>query len=65
MKFFRLFPKAYSGGHVGAEGIHIVKGSRIVLRSDRPLYLHTDGEVPAVTREAEMSLLPGVLEFLD
>ncbi len=65
MKFFRLFPKAYSGGHVGAEGIHIIKGSRIVLRSDRPLYLHTDGEVPAMTQEAEMSLLPGVLEFLD
>lgn len=65
LRFFLLFPKAYSGGHVGAKGIHILKGSRVIIRSDIPLYIHTDGEVPDRTREAEMTLLPGALEMLN
>ena len=60
-----LFPKAYSGGHVGAGGIHILQGRSVRFRSDIPLYVHTDGEVPDRTREAEMTVLPGLLEFLN
>lgn len=64
-RFFMLFPKAYSGGHVGAGGIYILQGRSVRFRSDIPLYVHTDGEVPDRTREAEMTVLPGLLEFLN
>ena len=64
-RFFMLFPKAYSGGHAGARGVHILQGRSVRFHSDIPMYVHTDGEVPDRTREAVMTVLPGALEFLN
>ena len=65
LRFFLLFPRAYSGGHVGARGVHILRGKRITIESDIPLHIHTDGEVPDRTRQAEITVLPGAVRFLN
>lgn len=65
LRFFVLFPRAYSGGHVGARGVHILRGNRIMIESDIPLHIHTDGEVPDRTRQAEIRVLPGAIHFLN
>lgn len=64
-RFFKLFPKAYSGGHVGAEGIHILRGTEIKIRSDIPLHIHTDGEVPDTADNVKVILHPRCLHFLN
>lgn len=42
--FFRLFPKASKGRHLGCRGIHILRSGRIRIHSQVPLWVHTDGE---------------------
>ncbi len=65
LRFFRLFPQAYSGGHVNARGVHIYQGSRITIDSDIPLYIHTDGEVPDRSDHVEISVKKGAIRFLN
>lgn len=46
MVFFRAFPMAYSGAHVRLRDVFwMERGREIRLRADRPLWVHTDGEV--------------------
>ena len=44
LDFFRLFPKASGGRHVGSRGINILRSDRIRIHSQSPLWVHTDGE---------------------
>ena len=63
--FFRLFPKAYSGGHIGQKGISAYRGTRITIESDTPQHFHADGEVidEKVTK-LEISLLPRKIRWI-
>lgn len=63
--FFRLFPMAYSGSHIGCRGITSNTGRRITISSEQPQHFHTDGEVPdeKVTR-LEISILPQKVRWL-
>lgn len=56
LRVLYLLPMALSGRHVGHQGVEILRCQKAVLRSDVPLHLHTDGETPAICREAEFSL---------
>lgn len=67
LMFFYLFPKAYSGGHVGFHGIHIGKstaGSSITICTDQPFWVHTDGEVRRKAAKISIESLPGVLQLM-
>ncbi len=67
LMFFYLFPKAYSGGHVGYKGIHNAKGiagSSIRIRTQLPFWVHTDGEVRRKSSDISIETLPGVLRLM-
>ncbi len=67
LMFFYLFPKAYSGGHVGYKGIHNAKGivgSSIHIRTQLPFWVHTDGEVRQKSSDISIETLPGVLRLM-
>lgn len=44
LMFFRVFPHAYRGTHLAFKGIESRGGTRIVVRTQTPMWLHTDGE---------------------
>ncbi|MBR3358038.1 MAG: hypothetical protein IKG46_09470 [Solobacterium sp.] len=43
--FYRIFPYAYSGSHVKFRGVHLYQAKSAEIRSDIPLWVHTDGEI--------------------
>lgn len=60
-----LIPRVMRGKHLGARGVAIHRGRRVVISSDEPLPIHADGEIVGEgVREIEMELLPGRLTVL-
>ena len=53
-KVLTILPLAFSGKHVGKKGIGILKGKRIHITYEAPLWVHTDGE--AKTRATDITL---------
>jgi diacylglycerol kinase (ATP) len=45
----RAFPLIYSGRHVHHPAVRFFRGQTITIQSERPLVVHADGEVVAVT----------------
>lgn len=64
LEYLRMLPNAYMGRHLRLRGIYSEKAERFLLKSDKPLWVHTDGEVLGKTQKAEMSLLPEKLRLL-
>lgn len=55
----------YSGRHVERDGVHVLRGRRMVaeLVGDAPAYLDLDGEAPGVV-PATIEVVPGALSLL-
>ena len=62
--FFRIFPYAYSGRHVRFKGVHMKKAVTAEIRTDLPLWVHTDGEVGCLSDHVTMTLIPEKLKML-
>lgn len=65
LRSFMLFPLAYNGRHKGREGIVMLKGKKISISSELPMYIHTDGEVPDITSSVRIEILPKALTMLN
>lgn len=63
-KVMYAIPQAFYGNHVGMKGIgnDICKSIRIVF--DKPLWVHTDGEVKTMASDVTVSCAPGILKFM-
>ncbi len=44
-KVLQMLPRAYKGGHLKYNGMNAYKGKSIKVEVDKPLYVHTDGEI--------------------
>ena len=64
MNFFRIFPTAYSGNHLKFKGIFSNRSRSITIRSARPLWVHTDGEVLCTSRHITVDVFPHKLQLL-
>ena len=62
--FFRAFPTALTGDHVRYAYITIDRAKEIGITSDRPLWVHTDGEPLIRSSDVRVSLLRERLRFL-
>ncbi|MBR2121524.1 MAG: diacylglycerol kinase family lipid kinase [Lachnospiraceae bacterium] len=62
--FFKLFPKAAKGRHIGSEGIHILRTSRLRIRCSSPIWIHTDGEVCGESCDLTVGIAAGKLRLL-
>lgn len=64
LRFFTLFPKAYNGKHIGKRGISTERAKKIRIRTDEPVFIHTDGEVSLRTDDVTISLHEEKLNLL-
>lgn len=62
--FFRIFPYAYSGNHVKFNGVYISEETKVRIRTEIPLWVHTDGEIRYMSSDISADLLPGALQML-
>jgi len=65
---FRLLPEVMKGTHGRFPQVRINKFKKLKLTSDRPLVIHTDGEIYAGfgtdVRELSVEILPAALEVI-
>ncbi len=45
LRIFSLFPTIFSGNHIKLEGIKTMQSNKINIKLDRPVAVHTDGEI--------------------
>ena len=64
MDFFRVVPKAYSGAHVNYPGFHLRRAEYAEITTDRPVWIHTDGEIEWQSDQIRLELLPDRLKLL-
>lgn len=62
--FFRIFPYAYSGRHTRFAGVHMMRGAHAEIETDRPVWVHTDGEIDVRSSHITLDLLPDRLKML-
>lgn len=43
-QLINLFPKAYKGEHIKKEDVILLKGKEVLVRSESPIFIHSDGE---------------------
>ena len=68
LMMLRLLPEVMKGTHERFPQVHSGQFRELTLQADRPLYIHTDGEVfsgfGSDVRQFSVTLLPGELEVL-
>lgn len=62
-KLLRILPTAYQGKHFRFDGVDKFSGSSMHIRTSAPLWIHTDGEIAAMSDDISLSCLTGVLRF--
>lgn len=62
--FFRIFPYAYSGAHVRFNGVYQERAKEAEIRADRPLWVHTDGEIVYMSSHIAMRIAEEKLRLL-
>ncbi|HEY8347121.1 MAG TPA: diacylglycerol kinase family protein [Symbiobacteriaceae bacterium] len=63
LELLNLLIKLFPGTHMGHPKVHFARGRRLVIRSDRPVFVEADGEVIGQL-PVSLELLPGALEVL-
>ncbi|MBQ5310510.1 MAG: YegS/Rv2252/BmrU family lipid kinase [Oscillospiraceae bacterium] len=64
LEFLRMLPYAYLGKHLKLRGVYSERTDHILIESDTPQWIHTDGEVIGQTCRAEMRIIPEKLKLL-
>lgn len=63
--FFRIFPYAYKGNHVKFNGVYTGSMKEMEIRTEEPVWIHTDGEVSCMSNHVSMHLLDTKLAMMN
>ena len=63
-RILSILPLAFSGRHVGKPGIHLITCRRVVIQTDHPLCVHTDGEIFGFHEEVTFEAHPERLNVI-
>ena len=63
--FFRIFPTAYKGSHVRFDGVDVYKAREIEVKTEKPMWVHTDGEIEYKSTHVTFSLCAEKLKMLN
>lgn len=64
LRALRILPTAFSGNHLHFPEIRSGKSSYIQIKTDRPLCIHTDGEVPFHADDITITISPCKLRLI-
>ena len=62
--FFRIFPYAYNGNHLKFRGVTEYASEILDIKTEEPLWVHTDGEVACRSSHISMRILRNQLRLL-
>ena len=55
LKVLRIIPTAFDGKHVRFKEIQMLRGKRVVIEANKPMWVQTDGEVKAQAKKITVS----------
>ena len=61
---FKVLPMAYFGKHYGQQGVWHIRAKKLTIRTEVPLWVHTDGEVLLKSDSITLECLPQRLNML-
>lgn len=64
-KFLRMFPSSVYGGHIKHSEVDILRAKEVLITTDKPCHIHTDGEAIAFGRELKLSIYDKKLKLLN
>jgi diacylglycerol kinase family enzyme len=68
LKMFRLLPEFLKGTHTGFPEVKMGQGKAFSIRSDRPMYIHADGEIftsfGSQLKGVKFEILPNALQVI-
>jgi len=64
LDFFRLFPLAYSGRHAGKNEVYLYRAEEVRMKSDIPVWVHTDGEISCQSDDITVRLMDEKLRLM-
>ncbi len=62
--FFWIFPSAYSGKHVKYKAVHIDRTTKLRIETQKPHWVHTDGEVGCKASTVRIRVFPEKLHLM-
>ncbi len=63
-EFFRIFPSAYSGSHEKFAKVYPDRAAHVRYRTDRPVWIHTDGEPVCRSDDFEFRIINQKMNML-
>lgn len=63
-RVLRILPTAYEGKHIRFKEITMLRGKKAVIEVDKPMWVHTDGEVKAQANKITVSDLGQKVHFI-
>lgn len=63
LKVLCVLPTAYKGKHFHFKGVDAFHTDAYTLKVSSPMWLHTDGEIPALTDAVSVTCIPKALQF--
>lgn len=62
--FFRIFPYALKGNHLKFQGVHPFSAHEVEITTEKPLWVHTDGETACCSNHIAVRLLKKQIQML-
>lgn len=65
LKVLLMLPRTFTGKHVGVKGVNIYKAKNVRIKTEKPLWVHTDGEVSVQSDDISLSCRKQTVNILN
>lgn len=65
LKALMTLPRTLKGNHINVKGVNIYRAKNVRIKTDIPLWVHTDGEVSVKSDDITLSCRKQVLNLLN
>ena len=65
LKVLAFLPRTFTGKHVGVKGVNIYKAQNVRIKTEVPLWVHTDGEVSVQSNDISLSCRKQTINILN
>jgi YegS/Rv2252/BmrU family lipid kinase len=65
LKTLTILPRTFKGKHVGCKGVNIYKAKNVRVKTEVPLWVHTDGEVSVQSNDIELTCRKQIINILN
>ena len=65
LKTLTILPRTFKGKHVGCKGVNIYRAKNVRVKTEVPLWVHTDGEVSVQSNDIELTCRKQIINILN